>query len=401
MLLVMSIALMSNLAGRPAADVAWPVHIVDSARHPGGRSPFAVVGSLFTGGHCYREDDGNRVHVTPADEVVMPARLKANKYSPVMEEYLLGNLRPRPGCDEEETCVFLTSPPLENGQDFTVDAVRFDGRVWSVSASVWCDEGVPRGGPGPSREGQMLRLGWLKPGEYACRFTLSRRVAPAGTPRPGVYTLTDVMVGATTFTVGKGDPWAFHPWDQAPTAAVVKHDDLEPCKFEAGPPLQPLYYAARREVVSPDLPQPSGVKRLEDRMPTEEFFVTPALDWKKYGQKSATLWERPAGPPASGVLTARFTGGGRQVMGRYDWAEVTAVEWFDREDPPRVRVHAAIWRRPYMHGNRGELALPAFAVPLASRGLGSPVDLAERLKLEVVWSEGEDNPRGAVEEVRH
>lgn len=380
-----------------ADEVPWPVHVVDSDRHPGGRSPLLVVGSLFTGGHCYREMDGNRVHATPADEIVMPARCVSNKFSPVMAEYLLGNVRPRPGCDEEETCLFLTSPALENGHEFTVDSVSFDGRAWRVTATYWHDDVKHQWSPGANREGQMVRLGWLPPGDYACKLTLEHRFMKADAPRKGVYELTRVLSGETKFTVGKGDPWRFHPWDQAPSAAVIREEDLTPCKFEAGPPLQPLYYAARREVVDPAMLKSQGAAREAHLKAVESLTTTAPLDWRKYAQKSATLWEAPAGAPADGVLTARIVGGARQVMGRHDWAEVTAVEWFAGENPPKVRIHARVWRRALIDGNPEVRSVPAFAVPLAADGLSE----AQRgaLKVEAVWSEGRDDPRGAAPEV--
>ena len=223
MLAVRTLIALFSLAPQ-AEPTPWPVHIVDCDSHPGGRSPLMVVGSLFTGGHCYREDDGNRVHVTPADEIVMPSRCVGNKFSPVMGEYVLGNVRPRPSCDEEETCVFLTSPPLSNGFLFTVDSITRNGSVWEVSATYWHDDVPHQWGPGANIQGQMVRLGWLKPGDYTCRITLEHRFMKAGTPRPGVYEVTKVLSGETKFTVGQGDPWRFHPWDQAPATAVVGVD---------------------------------------------------------------------------------------------------------------------------------------------------------------------------------
>jgi len=73
-----------------------PVHIVDCAGSAAGRAPIALVGTLFTGGVCYREYDAECASLTPADELVLPCPCKPNKYSATMTEYLLGNVRPRP-----------------------------------------------------------------------------------------------------------------------------------------------------------------------------------------------------------------------------------------------------------------------------------------------------------------
>lgn len=402
MLLISTLmALAAPFAAGP--ETPWPVHVVDCDSHPGGRSPLMVVGTLFTGGHCFREDDANRVHVTPADQIVMPTRCVGNKYSPVMAEYVLGNVRPRPSCDEEETCVFLTSPPLNNGFLFTVDAIGFDGSAWSVTATYWHDDIKHQWSPGANIQGQMVRLGWLKPGDYTCKLTLNHRFMKAGTARPGVYELTKVLLGETKFTVGKGDPWRFHPWDQAPATAVVRTEDLQPCKFEAGPPQQPLYYAAKRLEAGPQSLAANGLAKPEDRPSSATLVVTPPLDWRQHSQKSATLWETPAAARTEGVLTARITGGGEQIMGKHDWAEVTAVEWWGRpgHDKLKVRVHATVWRRAFIDGGKEERSLPVFAVPLATDGLGPVAELAKSLEVEAVWTEGVDNPRGAELEIRH
>ncbi len=391
-----------------AAPTPWPVHIVDCDMHPGGRSPLAVVGSLFTGGHCFREDDGNRVHWTPAEQIVMPARCIGNKYSKVMAEYLLGNVRPRPSCNEEETCVFLTSPPVNNGWDFTVDSLSLEGNTWTVTCSYWSDDIKHQWSPGSNRKGQMLRLGWLPAGDYTLRVVFNDMFMPADTDRPGVYNLRARREGKTTFTVGKGDPWNFHPWDQAPSTAIINEKDLTNVRVEPGPSQQPLYYAARRMPVE-NTPTTGGPKGPEDRPVVTHLCVTPALDWRKYGQSSATLWERPQVALEQGVLTASIFGGFKQTMGKYDWAEITAVEWSKQQPPPNggaapipsVTIRITIWRRAFIDGGKPEKVLPAFAIPLVHEGLPAPAELVKNLKVNVEWSEGVDNPRGAVFEIRH
>lgn len=408
MLLAASLVALCALVPSPPASVPWPVHIVDGDMHPGGRSPLMVVGSLFTGGHCYREDDGNRVHATPAGQIVMPSRYKENKYSKVMGEYLLGNVRPRPSCNEEETCVFLTSPPLNNGWDFTVDTVRLVGRTWEVDASYWYDDIKHEWSPGANRDGQMLRLGWLPPGDYACRLTLTHRFMKADTKRVGIYERTKAETGEVAFTVGKGDPWQFHPWDQAPTAAVLKQEGMLAVLTPAGPAQQMPFYAAVRAEANIGAAHPSSpVGPKDSPPPTVELVVTPALDWHTHSQSSETLWQRPAVPLTEGVLVAQVEGGKAQFMSRHDWAEITAVEWDHGVDPgvtpgvpPTVTIRATVWRRAFIDGNKPETTRPVFAVPLETAGLGPVVELAKRLKVNVVWSEGSDNPRGAVFEIR-
>ncbi|XVJ58221.1 MAG: hypothetical protein HEQ23_01995 [Tepidisphaera sp.] len=397
------IALASFQPASPSADAAkpvrWPVHIVDGDRHPGGRSPAMVVGSLFTGGHCYREDDGNRVHATPAGQIVMPSRYKANKYSPVMAEYLLGNVRPRPGCDEEETCVFLTSPPLENGWDFTVDSVTLTGNVWEVQASYWHDDIKHQWSPGANRDGQMLRLGWLPAGEYVCRLTLHDRFMSADAKRKGIYELTKVRTGEVKFTVTKSDPWRFHSWDQPQTTAVLKLEDMKETRHEPVPAQQMPFYAAKREDVVPVAS--GGSKSVE---PTVEVRVAPALDWRKHSQSAEALWQKASGEAVTdGVLVAEIRGGEKQTMGRHDWAEITSVEWnapdAQRDGPgapPSVTVRATVWRRAFIDGNKPQSTVPCFAVPLETAGLPPVAECAKVIRVNVVWTEGVDNPRGAV-----
>lgn len=385
-----------------AATRPWPVHIVDCERHPGGRSPAMVVGSLFSGGHCYREDQGNRVHQTPLDQIVRPSPCAGNKYSKAMNEYLLGNVRPRPSCDEEETCVFLTSPPLNNGFEFTIDGVELTANTWTVHASYWYDDIKHQWGPGANHEAQMLRLGWLKPGNYTCKLELSHRFMKAGTTRPGVYANTKVEVGEVAFSIAKSDPWQFHPWDQEPSKAVLRFEDLKPAKFEAGPDQQMPFYAVRRVEAGVFRPAPGESAKPADRVPTTTLVVTPPLEWTNWAQKSATLWEHPAAEPAGGVLVAQITGGKDQQMGRYDWAEVTSIDWHPGIDPgitpgtpPSVTINARVWRRALIDGSKPEITLPAFAIPLIHQGLGAPAELAKKLKVTVLWSEAIDDPRSA------
>jgi len=407
--LVSICAAAAGVVGQPAAGPSellrpWPVHIVDCGGHPGGKSPLMVVGTLFTGGHCYREDDGNRVHVTPADEIVMPSRCVGNKYSSVMTEYVLGNIRPRPSCNEEETCVFLTSPPLNNGFDFTVDSVTLEGSVWTVRASYWNDDVKHMWGPGPNHEGQMLRLGWLKPGSYTCKLELTSRMCKQADKMPGLYVTESVTAGEVKFEVGKGDPWAFHPWDQEPSKAVLRQTDMKPVRAEPGPAQQMLYYAAKRITLDDKAPRTGGPYGPKDRPATANVFVTPELDWKKWGQKSKTLWEIPGEPPANGLVVVHVYGGKEQLMGKYDWAEVTSIERQTGPgvaDPAPVTIHAKVWTRDYIHGNDKKDDVPGFAVPIVATGGLSAVDMAKGLKVNVVWTTGTDNPRDAVVEIRH
>lgn len=389
---------------QPSTPVPWPVHIVDGDMHPGGRSPLMVVGSLFTGGHCYREDDGNRVHATPLGQIVMPSRYAENKYSKVMAEYLLGNVRPRPSCNEEETCVFLTSPPLNNGWDFTVDSVRLVGREWEIAASYWYDDIKHQWSPGANRDGQMLRLGWLPPGEYTCRLTLTHRFMKADTKRPGLYERAKAETGTVAFTVGKGDPWSFHPWEQAPSTAVLQQEAMLAVLTEFGPKQQMPFYAFLRLDASIGAAHPSSSPGPKDSPPPSvHLVVTPPLDWHKHSQDAATLWQRPATPLTEGVLAAEVLGGREQFLGRHDWAEITAVEWDDgipSSVPPTVTIYATVWRRAFIDGNKPETTRPAFVVPLETTGLGPVAELVKTLKVNVVWSEGTDNPRGAEFEIR-
>jgi hypothetical protein len=389
---------------QPPAAVAVPVHVVDSGGHSGGRSPLMVVGTLFTGGHCYREDDGNRVHATPAGQIVMPARFAANKYSHVATEYALGNVRPRPGTDQEETLVFLTSPALENGHEFTIDRVSRIGNAWTVEASHWHDDHKPQWSPGPTRDVHLLRLGWLSAGDYTCRVVLSRRFVMTDAPRQGIYATTAMLTGEAAFSVSKGDPWHAHPWDQPLSTATVREESLTAMKFEAPPEKngladQPVYYGFKK--------LPAASEGMKDK-PSVEVGVTPALDWRKHSQSDATLWEAfltPDKTPADGVLVARITGGKAHALPRFDWAEVSGIEWSNESAPDADRVvtiYATVWRRPYIDGNAPTATSPrpAFAVPIETRGLGPVADLAKTLRVRVVWSEGIDNPRNAVSEVR-
>lgn len=378
----------------------WPVHIVDSDSHPAGQPPLVVVGSLFTGGHCFREDDAGTVHRTPEGQIVLPVRLTTNKYSPAMTEYLLGNVRPRPSCNEEETCVFLTSPPLDAFDQFRVDSIDQAGNTFTLSVSSWRDDSGKRWGPGPNHSAQMVRLGWLPPGEYKLILRLHDRFCTTGVKNPALYSDQGVRIGQTSFVVAKADAWNFHTWDQAPSTAVIDEKSLSspskiPSLTEIDPAkalLQQLPYFAYRRAAAP----------AAETETTAKLTLTPPLDWHKHSQQAESLWNpiapEKADPKVPFNLVARVTGGTRQIMGKYDWAEINAVEW----KGSAVTIHASIWRKPYIHGNDSVRNIPEFAVPLETSHLAA--DLSESLaglSISVVWHEGIDNPRDAVEEVRH
>lgn len=367
----------------PPAVRAWPVHIVDGGSHPAGQPPMVVVGSLFTGSHCYREDDSGRVHLTPADEIVMPARLVPNKYSAVMDEYLLGNVKPRRGCNEEETCVFLRSPPLNAYDEFTVDDVEQRGNTFTVRVSHWTTDQKVEWGPGSHHEGQMLRLGWLEAGEYVVKVECRDMRAEMGGSRPGLYEEMGVGRGEVGFTIVKSDAWQLHNWDEGVTPAQIRELKKEEGAQREGKLRQLLYYAHRDAAVP---------------MEGATLAFAPALDWRKYGQKAEGLWGSVEGAAtADATLVARFTTPKESPLGVYDWNEVTGIEW----DGDEVTVHAAAWRKAYIYGNEKAKRYTEFAVPLETRGMsGTPEEWLARVKVRVVWKEGIDNPRNAVEEVR-
>lgn len=401
------IALVSTVAAaqpvpQPGATVRpWPVHIVDSDSHPAGQPPLIVVGSLFTGGHCFREDDAGTVHRTPAGQIVLPVRLTDNKYSKAMTEYLLGNIRPRPSCNEEETCVFVTSPPLNAYDEFRIDSIDQEGDTFTISASHWRDDSGEHWGPGPNHSAQMVRLGWLPAGDYKLILRLRDRYCTTGGKRPALYADQGVRIGQTTFTVTKSDAWQFHSWDQPASASIIREKDLSsPSKIpsltqtdRATATLQQQPYFAYRTA-----PAPAPTAPPTETEPTATVTVTPSLDWHKHSQAAATLWMPVADAKAPATLVARITGGTRQILGKYDWAEINAVEW----KGSTVTIHASIWRKPYIYGNDKVRNIPEFAVPLESDGQDpDPAKAAAAIKVNVIWHEGIDNPHNAVEEVRH
>ncbi|MFZ4574055.1 MAG: hypothetical protein ACOYN0_06635 [Phycisphaerales bacterium] len=371
----------------PPASRPWPVHIVDGDSHPAGQPPMVVVGSLFTGGHCYREDDCGRVHLAPPGELVRPARLVANKHSPAMGEYLLGNLKPRRGCNEEETCVFFRSPPLDGYDEFTIDSVEQVGQTFTVLVSHWASKPAQHWGPGPHHEAQMLRLGWLPAGEYTLKVICrGMRTEQAG-ERPGLFELVERSRGEVAFSVAKGDAWQYHNWDEPVTPAQIGKLAKEPIAANEDRQSSQLLYYARR------------IAPVGERPPGASLALTAPLDWRKYGQKDETLWSDAKGDsPADATLVARIIADDEHLLGKYDWAEISAIRWNGAE----VTIHANVWRKSYIYGNEKVRSRPEFAVPLETRHLtGGPEAWLTGVKVNLVWHEGIDNPRDAVEEVRH
>jgi hypothetical protein len=377
-----------------------PVQVVDCDRHPGGKSPLLVVGTLFTGGHAYRDDDADRAKLTHGGDLVRSCPCVPNKYSPTMNEYLLGNLRPRPATDEEDTYFFLTSPPLNNGWEFFVDGLEREGDTFTVRVSYLLDNRQAGWGPGPNHSGQMVRVGKLKPGTYTARvvfreFIRDERATPAA--RPGVYTLRETREGVTPFTVNKGDPWHTHTWDEPLSAAVVRMEQTVAVPVVGGGGSlrvqEPVYSARRIGLKKGEVPAANAGGVTFTAAPSEEN----GKDFTDWGIKAAPYFaETPPGPDEAGTLVARFGFTGKP-LGRWDWAEIGEVRWASDEV---VVIRGTVWRRPYIVGNDDHPAAAEFAVPLASRGLGPLDALAKRLKVTVEWREGVYNPSDAVFEVR-
>lgn len=382
---------------RMAQERVWPVHIVDSDSHPAGQPPMVVVGSLFTGGHCFREDDAGTIHRTPDGQITLPVRLTANKHSRIAEEYLLGNVRPRPSCNDQETCVFITSPPLNGYDEFRIDTITQEGTRFTVNASHWTDDSGRVWGPGPNHSAQIVRLGWLPAGDYTLQFNLRKRASACGKAFPALSDDKGLNVGQTPFTVTKADAWHYHKWDQPASAAIITQDSLKPASIipTPGPDVakyQRPYFSHKRV--------PSNGAKAEA---AATVTITPNLDWHKHSQSSATLWTpidaaAPTDPKAPPTLVARISGGTPHLLGKYDWADVSAIEW----KGTTVTVYINTWRKSYIHGNDRVADIPEFAVPLESAHLDpDPAKAAASIKVEVVWQNGIDNPRNAVEEVRH
>jgi hypothetical protein len=396
-----------------------PVHVVDCAGSPAGRAPVALVGTLFTGGHCYREYDADRIALTPPDQLVLPCPCVPNKHSAAMTEYLLGNVRPRPSAKDEDTCVFLTSPPLSNGFDggigvggfdFTVDALTLQGNVYTATTTYWHDDSKQEWGPGALHMGQMVRLsspgygpgGWLRPGDYTLNLIareLFMSVTEGGRP---LYQLVSTKTGSTSFNVVDGEPWDVHTWEQAPSTAVIHDKNLVAVPNElkqesaAGvnswPRWQPPVFAVQRTDGKGIRPETAQKYKDGSREVRLTFSAQKPGTWKNYAPAAKPLWESggldvskdaAALDASNGIIIARVSGieWAHRVAPK-DTAEVTSVEWTSTES---VTLHIALWRRSAADERT---QIPEFVVPLETRGLnGTLPEIGERLRVMVVWNE--------------
>jgi hypothetical protein len=409
-------AVATSQPAAPSPMYRLPVHIVDCAGHPAGRAPVAVVGTLFTGGHCYREYDADRVSLTPADQLVLPCPCVPNKFSSAMTEYLLGNVRPRASAKDEDTCVFLTSPPLSNGFDggvgvggfdFTVDALAVQGNVYTVTTTYWHDDSKHEWGPGPLHKGQMLRLsspgygpgGWLRPGEYTCNVIareLFMPVVPGGRP---LYRLASTKTGSTPFTVVDGEPWDVHTWDQPASSAVI-HDrslvassgvapDVKAEGPESWPRWQPPVFALRRVDGRGTRPENAEKHKDGSREVRLSFSSQAPGSWKQHAPAAKPLWESTSDgeaaalDAATGIIVARVSGiEWAHRVSSADSVDVTSVEWTSTE---AVTLHVGLWRRSAADERT---QIPELVVPLETRGLsGLLKEIGERLKVTVAWEE--------------
>lgn len=410
---------LAGLAGAqpsaPAPMYRLPVNIIDCGGHPGGRAPAALIGTLFTGGYVFREYDADRLALAPADQLVPPCPCTPNKHSPVITEYLLGNVRPRPSAKDEDTSAFLMSPPLSNGFDggvgvggfeFTVDALTLQGNEYTATTTFWRDNSPQQWGPGPLRKGMMLRLsspgygpgGWLRPGEYTFRL-ISRElfmpVVPGGRP---LYQLVSTKVGTTKFTVVDGEPWDVHTWDQAPSKAVIEEsalkadaelDEAALATLDTWPRWQPPVFAQRRADGKGLRPEQAERRKDGSRELALTFAAQAPGAWKHHAQPAKPLFDsEPAGEAsaldaASGIIVARVSGvEWDHRVAPADKAELLSVEWTASEE---VTLRIGLWRRSQADERT---QIPELAVPLETRGLsGSLREIAERLKVRVVWDE--------------
>lgn len=398
-----------------------PVNIVDCDTFPAGPDegapPFALVGSLFTGGHCFRDYNADRVTLTPPGQLVRPDPCVPNKFTHLMGDYLRGNVRPRPSCGQEETCVFLTSPPLSNGMDGGIGVGGFDFTVdrleavepregveggkpgFVVHASVWRDDSKHEWSPGSLRKAQMVRLGdgmtggWLRKGDYWIEVHFHELQASVTGAQAFLYSQQSHRVGRTTFSVLDGDPWGVHVWDQAPSNAMVRLTELKASAPDTESVwLQPPVFAVRNLA-------PIGEAEATGSTEITLGIAQPAMapgEWKQHGAASAPLWEARAlsdAQPASAsgnTLVARIIGRDQRISGA-DTAEITRVEW--RGD--QVRIVVKLWRRMPRNWPDKEAAkqwVPEFVVPLETRALakalgdGATVEaLAKRVRVTVVW----------------
>lgn len=428
---VQSLAWIACLAGiaaaaQPAAPAPMyrlPVHIVDCAGHQGGRAPVALVGTLFTGNYCYREYDADRLSLTPADQLVLPCPCVGNKHSPAMQEYLLGNVRPRPSAKDEDTCVFLTSPPLSNGFDggigvggfdFTIDALTLQGSTYTVTTTYWHDDSKHEWGPGPLVKGQMLRLsspgygvgGWLRPGEYTLKLISRDLFMPVTAGARPLYQLASTKTASTQFTVVNGEPWQVHTWDQEPSKAVIEEKNLtlvetsgekageksgKGAKGDAGtwPRWQPPVFAVRRKDGKELRPENAPQFKDGSREVRLTFSAQTPGSWKNHAPAAKPLWESDEQSDAAaldatkGLIVAKVSGiEWDHRIAAADTAEVLSVEWTATE---AVTIRVGLWRRSAADQRT---QIPEFVVPLETRGLaGTLKEIGERLKVTVAWEE--------------
>lgn len=405
---------------------AIPVNIVDCDTFPAGPDegapPLLLVGSLFTGGHCYRDYNADRVSLTPAGQLVRPDPCLPNKFTHLMGDYLRGNVRPRPSCGQEETCVFLTSPPLNNGMDggigvggfdFTVDRLEvveategLEGEMpgFVVHASVWRDDSKHEWSPGSLRKAQMVRLGdgmtggWLKKGEYWVEMHLHELKASVAGEHACLYAEESHKIARTTFAVVDGDPWGVHVWDQEPSKAAIRMGGLKAVVMEAeGVWLQPPVFALRTSAPA------EGDARGAEGTETTFGIARPAMPpgaWKQHTAAAGPLWDARALDDAQptvadgNTLVVRIVGRDQRISGS-DTAEVTRVEWRGEE----VRIVVNLWRRMPRNWPDAEAAkqwIPELVVPLETRALAKAAgsvgggevtmeSLARRLRVKVIW----------------
>jgi hypothetical protein len=393
-----------------------PVHIVDCAGSAAGRAPIALVGTLFTGGVCYREYDAECASLTPADELVLPCPCKPNKYSATMTEYLLGNVRPRPSAKDEDTCVFLVSPPLQNGFDggigvggfdFTVDAFTVQGNVYTATTIFWHDDSKHYWGPSPLHKAQLVRLsspgygpgGWLRPGEYTFNLIARELFMPVTEGSRPLYQLVSTKRGSTQFTVVDGEPWDVHTWEQSPSTAVIDEKSMSAGTGETSssasvaaqswPRWQAPTYAMRRSDGKGLRPENAPTRKAGSREIELTFSSQAPGTWKQHAPASKPLWESTADDESSalnaaeGLIVARIAGiEWSHRIAPSDTAEVMSVEWTANEV---VCVHIGVWRRSAADERT---QIPEFVVPLETRGLeGSLKDIGERLAVTIAWHE--------------
>lgn len=377
----------------PHTSNRLPLHIADCHQEglhfeAADRPPMLMVGSLTP-----RQGSFTRAEATERGKIVEACPCRGNRGDPFIVKYLIGDLKPRPPREDRDTFVFVRSPMMNSGDEFTIDSLKFEKDTFTLMISSWHDNGE-RDKNIPWSRTLAVRLGpladgHLTPGDYKLRLIFRDMFIDYGISSK--FKANGFKHHWTRFTVAPANEP--QPWDAPQSPYIIRESDLVSGQTASAlnEDREPLWQLPRYYVKEHPRPfgglQPSNIT----------IGAADIAGWLKTAEGDRDVFCKLSPTGDAETLHVRIMG---PSLNDGESAEISGIVWFGDvfDETPRVVIYGEVYRRGEQAKRETKVPrLPELVVPLDLRGKGLQTQkgiaakLAKALKpdetLKVEWHE--------------